>query len=473
MKNDFIVNTNNMLINVDLHSHSGASGGVGDISFPRIFETMQYKGIDVYGSGDCLYPEWLESLQERFEMEDGLLCTNAGAIGSRSYSSCGIPCRQRKPQVLLQTELIFTIPYHLNPQKRKAWHNVVLFPDFDTAWSTVKLLDKYGVKNTIGRPFITCDSLNQLENFLFELKEINEWIEVIPAHVFTPQGIFGSTNPVNSLEHGYGKFTKNIHAVETGLSADPVALQMIPELDNLAFISNSDAHCGRLNRIGREFTQLEVEELSYKSIIDAIRENKVGYTTEFPMTEGRYFLTGHRERKNHPGWCCFSPQHVPESRLCPICNKPLTIGVLDRVLEVRDAQGGGEREWGKSYGAERNFKKLVPLVEVVARALEIKTITSKTVTDVYKKIIAEFATEAKLWESEPETIETRLAEKIDKNVLIDILQVSKGNFCFQPPGFDGEYGELQIGKEIDFWDISKVHLPKEEEDNNNRQVNLF
>ncbi|MFW6143859.1 MAG: endonuclease Q family protein, partial [Patescibacteria group bacterium] len=431
-----------MKFNVDLHSHSGASGGVGDISFDKIYKSMVYKGIDAYGTGDCLFPAWLKKLQGIFTEKDGLLV-------SEKYPD---------KYFVLQTELIFTIPYSKNLQKRKAWHNVVLFPSFSAAKQAVALLEKYEVKNTIGRPFITADSKDQLETFLFELIDIDPFIEVIPAHIMTPQGVFGSENPVENLRAVYGNFCRKIHAIETGLSADPVALQMIPELDNLTFFSSSDAHCGRLGRLGREFTQLEILEINYSALVDALRENKVNYTVEFPMTEGRYFLTGHRERKNHPGWCCFAPKKTPRANLCPICGKKLTVGVLQRVLDISEKQSEESRVWGKSYGQDREFKKLVPLVEVVGSALGIKTPNTKTVLENYHQIIEQFGTEADLWEAEESQIEAKLSSSIDNNVLEAILEVAGGNFSFQPPGFDGTYGELVIGEQYNFWETSLVEM---------------
>ncbi|MEA2020743.1 MAG: endonuclease Q family protein [Patescibacteria group bacterium] len=430
-----------MELNIDLHSHSGASGGVGEISLRQVFQTMGFKGIDIYGTGDCLYPEWLETLEKNFQEQNGILT-------SEEYPKKGL---------VLQTEVIFTMPYPQKPTRRKAWHNVLLFPHFKAAKQTINLLDEFGVKNTIGRPFLTVNNIKELENFLFTLKEINQQIEVIPAHIFTPQGVFGSKNPINSLKDVYGTFTKYINAVETGLSADPKALMMIPELDHLSFISSSDAHCGRLDRLGREYSTLEVKELSYPAIINALKTGSMVQTYEFPMTEGRYFLTGHRERNNHPGWCCFSPQHTPPTRICPLCGKKLTIGVLQRVLDLAQTQKAGNRNWGENYGPrKRKFKKIVPLSEVIANSLNIKTTNSKSVINLYKKTIERTNTEANLWKLTNKNIQRELEDIVPPQTIKSIKEVNKGNFSFSPPGYDGTYGSLQIGKTINFWNIKKI-----------------
>ena len=53
-----------MLVNVDLHYHSGASGGVGNIDLTDFLETGPKKGIDIFGTGDCLHELWLEKLKK-------------------------------------------------------------------------------------------------------------------------------------------------------------------------------------------------------------------------------------------------------------------------------------------------------------------------------------------------------------------------------------------------------------------------
>ena len=128
-------------------------------------------------------------------------------------------------------------------------------------------MNKWKMKNTIGRPFITSGSQKEMEDQLFEIQNIDPFIEIIPAHVMTPDGIYGSKNNLDELVEFYGSFLPNIRAIETGLSADPKMLEKIPDLANLTFISNSDCHSAALNRIGREFSILNVEDITYKSIV--------------------------------------------------------------------------------------------------------------------------------------------------------------------------------------------------------------
>ncbi len=78
-----------------------------------------------------------------------------------------------------------------------------------------------------------------------------------------------------SLKEALGEGINFVHAVETGLSADPTMLRGILELSNLTIISNSDSHSLSLNRLGREVTVLDLNRLTYREIIRSIRKNKI------------------------------------------------------------------------------------------------------------------------------------------------------------------------------------------------------
>ena len=311
-----------MEINADLHAHSGYAGGVGKISLKKIDEMMSLKGIHIIGTGDCLHPGWLKYLKETLQEEDGLFTFE-----------------ERETKLILQTEVIVTSDVGIG---RKSVHTVVLFPSFDSVEQVCKKMDKWGVKNTIGRPFVICEDNTDVSQKLYEIRDIDNKIEIIPAHVLTPDGIYGSNRPITYLHEFFGDFSDEIKAIETGLSADPQILHYIPELEGRTWISNSDAHSHHLHRMGREFTTFDVQKWGYSQIIEAIRRDKVVQTAEFHPAEGRYFLTGHRgNRKGHSGsYCYFSPENVPDNHECPICFRKLTIGVFERALTLKINQSG-------------------------------------------------------------------------------------------------------------------------------------
>ncbi|MBW6462107.1 MAG: endonuclease Q family protein [DPANN group archaeon] len=428
-----------MLINCDFHSHSGYAGGVGQISLLDLEVAMEKKGIDVFGTGDCLHPQWREFLKDNLvERKEGLFSN-----------------KDNKARFMLQTEVIFTAAVGSG---RKSVHTVILFPSFESVENTCKLLDGMGVKNTIGRPFIKCVDRVDVSNRLSKILDVDDKIEAIPAHVMTPQGVYGSNNPIDKMKDFYGAATERITAVETGLSADPEILSLIPELDDYSLISNSDAHSAALNRMGREFTTVDTTSVSYGNIIDSIRKNKIARTAEFNPTEGRFFLTGHRAGKkgHNDAYCVFSPKYTPKDNKCPICSKKLTIGVLARALQLKEIQGG-TRQFGELSPSTKDFVRMVPLVEVIAHSIGVLSVVSVKVVELYEKIIGIFGNEARIWFEKDETIRKKLASaELSDNVIENIIKVKNDDFCFSPPGFDGTYGKFSIGGKEDVFNVNLI-----------------
>ena len=62
-----------MRINVDLHSHSIYSPSVFNVSIEKLAYAMVLKGVDIMGTGDCLFPKWLDTLKNALiEIEEGI-----------------------------------------------------------------------------------------------------------------------------------------------------------------------------------------------------------------------------------------------------------------------------------------------------------------------------------------------------------------------------------------------------------------
>lgn len=435
-----------MEINADLHSHSGYAGGVGNISLAAVALSMKKKGIHVFGTGDCLHPGWNQALTRSLEeREPGLFALReAGANPDARF--------------MLQTEIIMTAATAVT-RGRKNVHCVLLFPSFDACSSAARVLEGWGLKNTIGRPFLKCKDPDDVAAKLTKLLELDSGIEMIPAHVMTPQGVFGSDNPINRLSDFFGEAAGRINAVETGLSADPIVLDLIPELDNLALVSSSDCHSAASNRLGREFTALEVEQFSYPALLAALRHRRVTWTAEFNPGEGKYFLSGHRAGKqgHGKGYCIFSPDRTPPDGRCPICGKPLTVGVLERAIQISHAQGADRELQAKS---RRRFVHMVPLSEVVAYSLGIGNPNSSKVTDLYEKIVHAFGTEIEMWKVEPHVVREVLASVVPQDTIETIVEIKNDNFTFEPLGFDGSYGRLAVGRTSPWFGIATIHMPQ-------------
>jgi PHP family Zn ribbon phosphoesterase len=459
-----------MDLTVDLHAHSVFAGGTQALKLTleksnvnrkkaidhlkNTNKTMPLKGIDLVGTGDCQFSTWTNIL------EDALVEDVPGVY----YLEDNYHTR-----FILQTEIIFTLPVQ---KRKKIAHVVFLFPSFSSVRSFTDLLDNWGVKRKkMARPFVKCDSSFQVAKRIHQILDLDPFIEAIPAHIMTPQGVFGSNVRITKLNEFFDDATNRIHAVETGLSADPQFLGLIPELDNKTLISSSDAHSSALHRMGREFTVLSLAKISFSNIIDALRENKVLFTAEFPPEEGRFFLTGHRGGRKAPGvhkedeHCYFSPQNVPKNDVCPICHKKLTVGVYQRCVEISREQGA-DRILSEIV-PRQEFIRVVPLIDILSNSMEVKTKTAKSLVNKYRDIVTLTGPESKLWTLSVKEIEHRLSDKIEEKIKAALIHIKEGDFTFYPYGFDGEYGTLQIGKTGNFSDISVI------KSNKPRQQQLF
>jgi len=450
-----------MKIAVDLHSHSGYAGGTKNISLEGLASSMILKGIDVLGTGDCLFPVWQKELENKLrEDAEGIFIIDSP---QRTFYGLRISQLQKSARFILQTELIFTFA-EPTIKTRKRMDVVFLFPSFKTTNEAINLLDSWGVKNTVGRPFVVCQDGLEVGDRIYQILSIDQWIEAIPAHIMTPQGIFGSSNKIDSLKTIFGEKLTSIHAIETGLSADPPILDIIPELNNFTFISNSDLHSAGLDKLGREFTCLDVSWINYNNIIQSIRTNHVAYTCELNPGEGRYYFTGHKgNRPGHGGdICVYAPNQSPKNYICPVCNRELCIGVAERAEYLKMRQSRIDAPNKK----QRNFITTIPLLEII-RYTGYK---DKQAYAVYKDVIIPFGNERALWESSLAEIQKKLSGIIDNKSTDNILKVKRGDFHFNPPGYDGESGKLVIGKKLD---LSKFKIEPENLEQAPTQLELF
>ena len=93
---------------------------------------------------------------------------------------------------------------------------------------------------------------------------------IIPAHIWTPWfSLLGSRSGFDTLEECFEDYSPYIHAVETGLSADPPMLARVSSLRRFTVLSNSDAHSAQ--NLGREANELDCP-LTYEGITGAIRD---------------------------------------------------------------------------------------------------------------------------------------------------------------------------------------------------------
>ncbi|MBU4502117.1 MAG: endonuclease Q family protein, partial [Nanoarchaeota archaeon] len=242
--------------------------------------------------------------------------------------------------------------------------------------------------------------------------------------------LFGSNSGFNSVEDCYKDQAKYIHALETGLSSDPAMNWRLSQLDKYALVSFSDSHSFWPWRMGRELTVFDIE-LNYKSIINALRTKQgLTETIEVDPSYGKYHFDGHRACD-----VCLEPKESNKlNKICPKCGKPLTIGVLNRIEELADRKEGFKPEGAKP------FKSLIPLSEVIAEVLGIKSPSSKKVFGVFNKLIDSFNSELNVLLDVPFE---KLKSVVDENIAKAIIQLREGNI-YVKPGYDGVYGRAKF-----------------------------
>jgi uncharacterized protein (TIGR00375 family) len=394
-----------MRVIADLHIHGRFSRATSkDLTIPLLEKYARIKGLNLLGTGDFTHPLWLKELKETLKEDgSGILKTKEGF------------------NFVLQTELssIYT-----QDNKGRRVHNIILAPDFETVEQINSELSKRGRLDYDGRPIfrLPCPELVEL------MRGINPDIEVIPAHAWTPWfSIFGSSSGFDSVEDCFLDTAKHIHALETGLSSDPAMNWRLSKLDRFSLISNSDSHSFWPWRIGRECNVLELPEPSYRNLLKAIR-TKEGFreTVEFWPHEGKYHYDGHRNCN-----VVLEPREaIRLNNICPVCKKPLTIGVLHRVEELADRPEGFRPE-----GAVP-FRNLIPLSELIA-GINSTTPYSKKVWEIYNNLIKNFGDEFSVLLDKSEEELKRVA---DEKIAEIIIRNRSQRIRFLP-GYDGVYGK--------------------------------
>ena len=434
------------------------------------------KGVTIVGTGDCTHPRWLGELREKLE-DAGNGLYRLKKKYALSGSGFPLPSGRREAYFILTGEI--SSIYKKNGKVRRV-HNLCVLPDFSAAKKLQKALAARGNIESDGRPILGVDAKDILDIVLNSA----DGAYLIPAHIWTPWfSVLGDKGGFDSLEECFGDLTKHIFAVETGLSSDPPMNRRCSFLDNVRLVSNSDAHSPA--NIGREANIFTVEP-GYASIYRALRSGR-GFpaTIECFPQQGKYYFDGHRNCN-----VCFSPREtVRHKGICPVCHKPLTIGVAHRVAELSDRpgahlpgngkdnpgicnrrenrgeQGGGFDDeksesvalttvelfseekvphWtmnSASYSKIRDYYSTVPLPELISGITGTAPSSQKT-QHLYFEAIEKIGPELyTLLFSPPDEIKKAAGEQLSEA----ISRLRKGK-VYVKPGYDGVFGKVTVSR---------------------------
>jgi uncharacterized protein (TIGR00375 family) len=251
--------------------------------------------------------------------------------------------------------------------------------------------------------------------------------------------VYGSKGGFDSIAECFGDMLPHIPAVETGLSSDPGMNWRVPELDMMTIVSYSDAHS--LSRLAREATVFDAE-LSYEGYRQALLKGSVAYTVEFHPEEGKYHFDGHRK--------CGVVQ-PPEATArqgdrCPVCGRPLTVGVAFRVEQLAGREPVAQPDAGgkvvNTAARRPPYRLLVPLQEVLGEALGQGPDT-KRVQGLYLRLVEKLGPELHILQASP--LE-EIASVAGGRAAEGVQRVREGRLTVQP-GYDGVYGIVRLWPE--------------------------
>ena len=409
----------------DLHIHSPFSRATSpESTLAGLAGWARVKGIQVIGTGDFTHPGWFRQMKELLEpAEPGLFRLKAES--STVASLAGVTPAPAPVRFLLSAEI--SCIYKRHGVVRKV-HNLLYVPDFTSAERINARLAGIGNIVSDGRPILGLDSRDLLEILL----ELAPEGFLVPAHIWTPWfSLFGSKSGFDRIEDCFGDLTSHVFALETGLSSDPDMNRRISNLDRFSLISNSDCHSP--SKLGRE-ANLFATSLDYFSLRDALKGNRRDTfrgTVEFFPEEGKYHADGHRSCN-----VCLEPAETRRlGSHCPVCGKPLTVGVLHRVMELADREQPLYRE------DSPHVFSLIPLPEVLGEIVGAGP-ASKGVVEWYRRCITRFGSEFNL------LLETPVDEvRSESAVLGEALARMREGRVIRRPGYDGEYGVIRVFEE--------------------------
>lgn len=418
----------------DLHIHSPYAFACSKaLTLPNLAAWARRKGIHLLATGDFTHPRWAGHLNEMLIQDsDGLYRYD----GVRFVPGTEISCVYRQDG------------------RARRIHLLVIVPTLDAAAAFTRRLSRYGNLANDGRPTV---SLSARDLTALALATHPESI-VIPAHAWTPwYGVYGSKSGFDALADCFGDLAPQITAVESGLSSDPAMNRAVPELRSRAVVSFSDAHSPQ--RLGRELTALR-GPLSWAGLFAALRCRKVAYTVEFYPEEGKYHYSGHRKcgiSLDTAGLDANGPD-------CPVCHRPLTLGVLHRVSSLADrpvssglapaadgfiypnadadtdayADADADDDANANAGSPP-FARLVPLPEIISAVRNVG-VNSRAVQREYAAITDALDSELNaLLHAAPGDLTTAAGDK-----LADAILRARAGHIDITPGYDGQYGAVRI-----------------------------
>jgi uncharacterized protein (TIGR00375 family) len=373
-----------MLANADLHIHSPYSIAVSRFMQPeQLLAGCITKGIQVLGTGDALQPVWQNGWEPFLENDAGIV-------------------------IVPQTEI----------EDIKRVHHLILAEDF-AQFSQLRDLMEGKCKSfeTSGRPHVYLSG----EDIAALAHEVGALVG--PAHAFTPWTAMYAY--FDSVPACYGN--EKIDFLELGLSADSSYGAAIPDLYDVPFLTNSDAHSPYPDKLGREFNRIRLRHRTAKDVLASVKKGEIEMNAGFFPEEGKYNRTACTR--------CYAQYTLEEaiqhSWRCPADSGIIKKGVSDRAQEL---SGGGKIHTRPPY------LHVLPLAQIIQTMEKASSPNTKKCKAVYASLISAFGNEIAV------LIDVPVAEirAIHPKVADAVGALRNGTVTLHPGG-GGMYGTFSLG----------------------------
>lgn len=215
----------------------------------------------------------------------------------------------------------------------------------------------------------------------------------------------------------------------------------IEELQNIPFLSNSDAHSPWPHRLGREFNQIELQDISFESLKSSIKNNKIKANYGLVPNLGKYHMTACTK--------CYKlidPNLAIKNKMKCSCGGTIKRGVDFRISQIAT--------WDTPHHPSHRppYIHLLPLAEIISMVYD-KGVTTKTVQGKWKELIDNIGNEIEILIDAP--IDT--ISKVNED-LVPAIESFRNRSLYINPGGGGKYGEISFDE--------KLAEKKVEKDNN-------
>jgi uncharacterized protein (TIGR00375 family) len=383
-----------MQVNADLHIHSKYSMATSPkMDLPTLAEESRKKGIQLVGTGDCLHPGWLAEIKKLKE-ENGVFKLN-------------------DTRFILTTEV----------EDINQVHHLLIIPSISKAQELYEFMKPNSKDiDSNGRPNVRLDGI-EIAQAAHDAGAL-----IGPAHAFTPWTAMYAYH--NSLKGCYGDMADKVYFLELGLSADTSYADRISELSCLTFLTNSDAHSPYVNKLAREFTRFEMEDISFDELKMAIireKGRKPVLNVGIPPEEGKYNESACVRCYRH----YTLRESIIKSWTCS-CGGTIKKGVKERVNELAAYDK-------PNHPAHRPpYLHLIPLSEIIAIALGVTGTNTKGVQGIWNTLIERYGNEVAV------LVDADIKNSgVDERVINAIIAFREGRVKVHPGG-GGQYGRVEL-----------------------------